>query len=181
MLFEETTNKSISKCCQWLIRMFVNLCYILSKSGLGTPCLPVACIEMILKSSFDRLSFSEMFLILQHIFWGTVSMDLKVADRSFLCAVSWFPLVTVLGITIIFQTWKQGQFQRSAMFLHWVRGHCWGQQPCNVLLYAYCKHSSPWPALLLCTESSRFDSRLRVAWRTEFGSLYAPGQSMWFL
>lgn len=164
-----------------VIQTFINLCHILLKSGLGTACLSVACIEIIPKSSFDRLSFSEMFLILQRIFWGTVNMDLKAADRSFLCALSWFPPVTVLGITTAFQKWKQGQFQRSAMTLHWVRSHCWGQQPCNILLYAYCKDSSPRPALLLCTESSRFDSRLCAAWRTEFGSLYTPGQSTCFL
>lgn len=173
-------NKQINFQMLSVIQMFINLCHILPKSGLGTACL-LHCIEMILKSSFDRLSFSERFLILQHIFWGTMSTDLKVADWSFLCAVSWFHPVTVLGITTVFQTWKQEQFQSSAVLLHWLRGHCWGQQPCNILVCAYCKHSSPWPALLLSTESSRFDSRLHVAQRTEFGSLYTPGQSTWSL
>lgn len=60
--------------------------------------------------------FSEMFLILQHIFWGTVNMNLKVADRSFLCTVSLFPSVTALGITTAFQTWKQGQFKGVQWF-----------------------------------------------------------------
>lgn len=164
-----------------VIQTFIDLCHILPKSRLGIACLPVACTEFIPKCSFDRLSFSEMFLILQHIFWGVVNMDLKVTDRSFLCIVSWFPSVAVLGITTVFQTWKQGEFQRYAVILHRVRSHCWGQQPCNTLLYAYCKHASPWPALPVCTEASGFDFRLHVAWRTEFGPLYTPGQSMCFL
>lgn len=45
-------------------------------------------------------------------------MDLKVADISFLCIVSSFPSVAVLGITTVFQTWNQGKFQRRAVILH---------------------------------------------------------------
>jgi len=36
-----------------------------------------------------------------------VNTDLKVADSSFLCVVSLFPLMTVLGMITVFQTWGQ--------------------------------------------------------------------------
>lgn len=51
-----------------VIQIFIDLCHIPPKSWPGTTCLAIACIEIILKCSFGMLLFSEVFLILQHIF-----------------------------------------------------------------------------------------------------------------
>lgn len=74
-----------------VIQTFIDLCHILPNSRLGTACLPIVCIEVIPTCSFDRLSFSEMFLILQHIFQGTVSMDLNVQTGAFSALSVYFP------------------------------------------------------------------------------------------